>query len=64
MNDTDTFGAFMGTFLLSFRDEYSKLPSFAFPLMSGASSPNFGGDDVSRLPTTHPSWLTLQGQAY
>uniref|UniRef100_A0A8H7XJ48 Tubulin nucleotide-binding domain-like protein n=1 Tax=Psilocybe cubensis TaxID=181762 RepID=A0A8H7XJ48_PSICU len=38
INDTDTFGSFMGTFFTHFRDEYPKLPSFSFPILSGATS--------------------------
>ncbi|KAF8957165.1 mtDNA inheritance protein Dml1 [Flammula alnicola] len=46
MNDTDTFGSFMGSFLASLRDEYLKLPSFTFPVISGVASHNPDGDDT------------------
>ncbi|PPQ91103.1 hypothetical protein CVT25_013141 [Psilocybe cyanescens] len=46
LNDTDTFGSFMGSFFASFRDEYLKLPSFSFPILSGPISDR---DEVSIL---------------
>lgn len=49
MNDTDTVGGFMSSFLASFRDEYLKLPSFAFPVLSGAASSKCDLDEVSYL---------------
>ncbi|KAF8890836.1 tubulin domain-containing protein [Gymnopilus junonius] len=48
MNDTDTFGGFMSSFLAYFRDEYQKLPSFTFPLLSGALSSKYDWDEVKR----------------
>ncbi|KDR78071.1 hypothetical protein GALMADRAFT_245054 [Galerina marginata CBS 339.88] len=46
MNDTETFGGFMSSFLASFRDEYHKLPSFTFPVLSGAMSSNSDNDET------------------
>jgi len=49
MNDTDTFGSFLSSFLASFRDEYPKLPSLVFPLMAGMVSQTPDFDDVSLI---------------
>lgn len=49
MNDTDTFGSFLSSFLSSFRDEYLKLPSLVFPLMAGVVSQNPDCDDTPNL---------------
>ncbi|KAI8972555.1 tubulin domain-containing protein [Trametes punicea] len=37
-SDCDTFGGFTDAFLTGFRDEYPKMPSLAFPLLSDASN--------------------------
>ncbi|CAA7263931.1 unnamed protein product [Cyclocybe aegerita] len=38
LNDASTFGSYMGSFFVSFRDEYLKLPSLSFPLGVGGIS--------------------------
>jgi len=38
MNDTDTFGGFMASFFADFRDEYLKVPSLTFPILSSKIS--------------------------
>ncbi|KAF9555209.1 tubulin nucleotide-binding domain-like protein [Agrocybe pediades] len=48
INDTNTFGSFMSSFFESFRDEYRKLPSFAFPVLSGAATPKYDGGQSQR----------------
>jgi len=58
MNDTDTFGSFLSSFLASFRDEYLKLPSLIFPLMAGVVSQTPDCDDVSLIDLTPPLLLT------
>lgn len=58
MNDTDTFGSFLSSFLASFRDEYLKLPSLAFPLMAGVVSQPPDCDDVSLINLTPLLLLT------
>ena len=66
MNDTNTFGGFMGAFLACFRDEYLKLPSFTVPLMSGALSLQSAGYDVrtTNCPLFHTADATsaISGQ--
>ncbi|KAI9068825.1 tubulin nucleotide-binding domain-like protein [Trametes sanguinea] len=37
-SDCDTFGGFTDAFFAAFRDEYPKLPSLTFPLLSNASN--------------------------
>ncbi|KAJ3509360.1 hypothetical protein NLJ89_g5262 [Agrocybe chaxingu] len=46
MNDTDTFGSYMESFFVSFRDEYLKLPSLSFPLGVGGISKAPDVDDA------------------
>ncbi|KAF9481069.1 tubulin nucleotide-binding domain-like protein [Pholiota conissans] len=46
INDTDSFGSFMASFLASFRDEYLKLPSICIPVISGAISEHSSGYDA------------------
>jgi hypothetical protein len=38
MNDVDAFGSFMSAFVVTLRDEYPKLTSVIFPLMSNNTS--------------------------
>ncbi|KAI0830163.1 tubulin nucleotide-binding domain-like protein [Trametes gibbosa] len=38
LTDCGSFGGFTDAFLIALRDEYSKLPSLAFPMLSGASN--------------------------
>ncbi|KDQ54693.1 hypothetical protein JAAARDRAFT_182189 [Jaapia argillacea MUCL 33604] len=45
MNNTETFGSFTDSFLLSYRDEFAKLPCLAFPLMSGVLPGRVDVDD-------------------
>jgi hypothetical protein len=59
MNDTDTFGSFLSSFLASFRDEYLKLPSLVFPLMAGVVSQSPDCDDVSLIDLIPLLLLTL-----
>lgn len=47
MNDTSTFGSFTHSFLTRFRDEFVKLPSFSFPILSGVDPRVADVDDVS-----------------
>ena len=58
INDTDTFGGFLSSFLASFRDEYLKLPSLVFPLMAGVVSQTPDWDNVSLIDLTLPLLLT------
>lgn len=46
MNDTATFGSFIDSFLTSFRDEYLKIPSIIFPLLSDVLLGQIDVDDV------------------
>jgi len=47
MNDTASFGSFISSFLISFHDEYLKLPSLIFPLLSDVVPRHIDVDDVS-----------------
>ena len=47
MNDCSTFGGFTEVFLAAFRDEFPKLPSLAFPLLSASSYAPVDADEVS-----------------
>ena len=38
MNDVDAFGSFMNAFVITLRDEYPKLASVTFPVMSNSTS--------------------------
>ena len=55
MNDTSTFGSFTHSFLTRFRDEYTKLPSFSFPILSGVDPQDVDRDDVSLEDVKIPS---------
>jgi hypothetical protein len=50
MFDTVTFGSFIHSFLASFRDDYAKLPSLFFPLLSSGDLGSIRVDDVSLVP--------------
>ncbi|KAI0668848.1 tubulin nucleotide-binding domain-like protein [Trametes maxima] len=45
VNDCTTFGGFTDAFITAFRDEYPKLPSLAFPLLSDASNTPVSADE-------------------
>ncbi|KAF8990150.1 mtDNA inheritance protein Dml1 [Cyathus striatus] len=45
INDANTFGSFISTFLTSFRDELLKLPSLVFPLLSSSIPGQIDVDD-------------------
>ncbi|TFK37238.1 mtDNA inheritance protein Dml1 [Crucibulum laeve] len=45
VNDTETFGAFTSSLLTSIRDEFIKLPSLVFPLLSSTTSQKIDVDD-------------------
>ncbi|KAI0351612.1 tubulin nucleotide-binding domain-like protein [Trametes cingulata] len=45
LSDCDTFGGFTDAFLTAFRDEHSKMPSLAFPLLSSASKAPVSADE-------------------
>ena len=46
MNDTATFGSFTQAFLTRFRDEFIKLPTVMFPILSGVDPERVDVDDV------------------
>ncbi|KII83792.1 hypothetical protein PLICRDRAFT_119052 [Plicaturopsis crispa FD-325 SS-3] len=48
MHDISTFGSFTDAFLTAFRDEYTKLSSLSFPLLSDAIPGEIDADDVLR----------------
>ena len=53
MNDVDSFGSFMNSFLITLRDEYPKMASVVFPLMSSVTAQILDiGRVSSRLLTT------------
>ena len=45
--DVSSFWAFSHSFLTRFRDEFIKLPSFSFPVMSDVDPKDVDVDDVS-----------------
>ena len=46
MNDVDAFGSFMNAFVVTLRDEYPKLTSVTFPVMSYSTSQTLDIYDV------------------
>lgn len=46
MNDTESFGGFINSFLTSFRDEFAKLSCLVVPLLSDAATRHIDIDDV------------------
>jgi hypothetical protein len=46
MNDVDAFGSFMNAFVVALRDEYPKLTSVIFPVMSNSTSQTLDIYDV------------------
>ena len=46
MNDIDAFGSFMNAFVVTLRDEYPKLTSVMFPVMSNNTSQTLDIYDV------------------
>lgn len=46
MNDVDGFGSFMNAFIVTLRDEYPKLGSVIFPVMSNSTSQTLDIYDV------------------
>ncbi|KAF9039839.1 tubulin domain-containing protein [Panaeolus papilionaceus] len=50
-SDSDTFGAFMSSFFVSFRDEYLKIPTFTFAMLPGAilSTTNVKEDEIRKV---------------
>ena len=46
MNDVDAFGSFMDAFIVTLRDEYPKLTSVTFPVMSNSTSQTLDIYDV------------------
>jgi len=46
MNDVDAFGSFMNAFIVTLRDEYPKLSSVIFPVMSNSTSQTLDIYDV------------------
>ena len=46
MNDVDAFGSFMNAFVVTLRDEYPKLTSITFPVMSNNTSQTLDIYDV------------------
>jgi hypothetical protein len=46
MNDVDAFGSLMDSFVLSLRDEYPKMTSVVFPMMSNNASQTLDIHDV------------------
>ena len=49
IHDTATFGSFTCSFLTQFRDEFSKLVTFSFPVLSGVAPKNIEVEDVSYI---------------
>ncbi|KAF7791259.1 hypothetical protein EIP86_002273 [Pleurotus ostreatoroseus] len=49
INDASTFGSFTHALLTQFRDEFVKLPSFSFPILSGIDPRDVDSDDSRSL---------------
>ena len=55
MNDVDSFGSFMNSFLIPLREEYPKISSIVFPLMSSGTAQNLDIGHVRSLTFHHRS---------
>lgn len=61
MNDTASFGSFTHAFFSRFRDEFTKLPSLSFPILSGYLPGRFDTDDARGMKKALNDALVLQG---
>ncbi|ETW74824.1 hypothetical protein HETIRDRAFT_237753, partial [Heterobasidion irregulare TC 32-1] len=59
--DNATFGAFTDAFLTSFRDEFSKLPSLVFPILSNAVPDHIDVDSMVGIRKAMNDAMCLRG---